>query len=1219
MATHNLGINAEGIRIFREDLGIRTDLDLRQPEENGTGNITESPLGSDVNWINIPITGYEANIETGNNAVNLSYMKRFKSAMAVFSDINNYPVYLHCWGGADRTGTVAFMLEGLSGASEEDLAIDYELTSFSPLGSRFRYNQTDKGFTYANMIAKIKEFNGETLQEKFENYAVNLLGLTKAQVSNIQSILSGNGVVFKNEANDGEGTGINGKNVSWTLENLNGHTIQNVTFNGADIEYSFENNTLALNIPNNAGDGQIIFDDGNVLKFNGVNIGTNEYVDCNVAGKKGVTNVGRNAESLITLDFAQNMDKTTLTSENIKITNSAGTVIAYEPYSVTEKSYSVDLSVLSNLSKGKSKAQDLPQGDTYTVTVDGVKLADATEMAKTSFTFTTDLVLPIAYKEGSYIEDVSEGKNVEALNGIAYGVSALWGMLGNITDRAVFTKIRMNHAIKEQTDTVTLYDTDKPTYKLDLGREYSIAGMALTTIDAQTKSDWRMCNTTHGISKTETQSMSGVTECINIGNSFMATSDTTFFTKEEAPIGRYVYGAPNSESDMKAAYVGLSEIYVWAYMDIPEVTSNVDGKTGVTNVGTDSVGLIKVDFGTAINTPTSDNITLYVDGKKVEDYEFTATETGITIDPMYFSTFNAAANSRNIYPSDETKCSISISGVTDINNVDLGEYTFDFTSGVILPIAYKENTRIENVALGVPPTLAEGVTENKHNRGNKETVTDGVLYNNTWQGMFSPTFEASKANQIIYSLDLGAEYDIAGIALSGDDKGSGYNNFYAVGCDNISNAETMENDTLILKSTWTNSKVDYIGYNPQTSELTKNEILSNFNITDKRGRYIHVGTAIANRKQVTASEIMVWAYVDVVDVGISSNVAGKTGITNVGENSVGFVTLDFEDEVNVNSLNNVKIINPKGESVSYKPESATSTSYKIDLKYFSTLSSTKSAINDYDPAQSCGTFKIVIDGVKTLDGKYVRHKEISFETGLILPVSYKEGYIIENVALGKLPKLLGERKAEDTDNEAYVTDGRQIKEWKVLREHVTEGNAAFVLDLGAKYNIAGVAIAGVNSSYYDRRQLIGGSNDGTKTIMSDTTNYVTGLTLTVDWNQIISSFYDYGKTEAVRYIYAGSDTTCLGCRELYVWAYIEKSAPEMHFVNTADEVKVESRNAEGKTLILAWYDSSTNEMIGAVTSQTGTVKTAKNTDYKYKAFLWDSLSGLKPSLEAIEY
>ena len=234
-------------------------------------------------------------------------------------------------------------------------------------------------------------------------------------------------------------------------------------------------------------------------------------------------------------------------------------------------------------------------------------------------------------------------------------------------------------------------------------------------------------------------------------------------------------------------------------------------------------------------------------------------------------------------------------------------------------------------------------------------------------------------------------------------------------------------------------------------------------------------------------------------------------------------------------------------------------------------------------------------------------------------MSYKEGYIIENVALGKLPKLLGERKAEDTDNEAYVTDGRQINEWKVLREHVTEGNAAFVLDLGAKYNIAGVAIAGVNSNYYDRKQLIGGSNDGTKMIMSDTKNYVTGQIPTVDWNQIISSFYDYGATEAVRYIYAGTNAGCLGCRELYVWAYIEKSAPEMHFVNTADEVKVESRNAEGKALILAWYDSSTNRMIGAVTSQTGTVKTAKNTDYKYKAFLWDSLSGLKPLLEAIEY
>ncbi|MBR5388667.1 MAG: tyrosine-protein phosphatase, partial [Clostridia bacterium] len=45
------------------------------------------------------------------------------------TDEKNYPIYVHCNAGADRTGTVAFLINGLLGVSFEDLTRDFELTS----------------------------------------------------------------------------------------------------------------------------------------------------------------------------------------------------------------------------------------------------------------------------------------------------------------------------------------------------------------------------------------------------------------------------------------------------------------------------------------------------------------------------------------------------------------------------------------------------------------------------------------------------------------------------------------------------------------------------------------------------------------------------------------------------------------------------------------------------------------------------------------------------------------------------------------------------------------------------------------------------------------------------------------------------------------------------------------------------------------------------------
>ena len=51
--------------------------------------------------------------------------------MEFLADESNYPVYVHCMGGADRTGMIALYLRALLGEEDEEIHRDYELTALS--------------------------------------------------------------------------------------------------------------------------------------------------------------------------------------------------------------------------------------------------------------------------------------------------------------------------------------------------------------------------------------------------------------------------------------------------------------------------------------------------------------------------------------------------------------------------------------------------------------------------------------------------------------------------------------------------------------------------------------------------------------------------------------------------------------------------------------------------------------------------------------------------------------------------------------------------------------------------------------------------------------------------------------------------------------------------------------------------------------------------------
>lgn len=174
MDTHHT-ITDQGRQSLRDELGIHTDLDLRG---EAVGKIHCSPLGGDIRFELLPVKAYAEFMAEDQAAA-------CRAVFALFADANAYPVYLHCWGGADRTGTVVLLLNALLGAGDEDLLLDYEMTSFSIWGERSRNSEQ-----FQSLLTALAQYGSpaDPLRIKAENYLLTA-GVTKTQVATIRALL----------------------------------------------------------------------------------------------------------------------------------------------------------------------------------------------------------------------------------------------------------------------------------------------------------------------------------------------------------------------------------------------------------------------------------------------------------------------------------------------------------------------------------------------------------------------------------------------------------------------------------------------------------------------------------------------------------------------------------------------------------------------------------------------------------------------------------------------------------------------------------------------------------------------------------------------------------------------------------------------------------------------------------------------------------------------
>ena len=130
-------ITEEAKNIFLIDLGIGLDLDLRgiKESEAHVGAVIE---GAD--YLKFPV---EKNLGRGTGNTQELYQQAIRTIIGYLAE--GKPVYFHCAGGADRTGTLAFLIEALVGVNESDLSKDYELTTFARTNTRLRnYRATEE-------------------------------------------------------------------------------------------------------------------------------------------------------------------------------------------------------------------------------------------------------------------------------------------------------------------------------------------------------------------------------------------------------------------------------------------------------------------------------------------------------------------------------------------------------------------------------------------------------------------------------------------------------------------------------------------------------------------------------------------------------------------------------------------------------------------------------------------------------------------------------------------------------------------------------------------------------------------------------------------------------------------------------------------------------------------------------------------------------------------
>lgn len=177
-------------RLALAELKIQAELNLGAVD-------SRTEIAQNCSYKKVGYTNYATAITDSNARINfktiLEYIVSCLNGTLAESGLSTVErnVYFHCQGGCDRTGTLSFILLGLLGVSESDLAKEYELSSFSDVGYG-RLRTTTKAantYDYVGMVEALKTYSGDTITDKFYDFATTGCEISSDTITSFRNLM----------------------------------------------------------------------------------------------------------------------------------------------------------------------------------------------------------------------------------------------------------------------------------------------------------------------------------------------------------------------------------------------------------------------------------------------------------------------------------------------------------------------------------------------------------------------------------------------------------------------------------------------------------------------------------------------------------------------------------------------------------------------------------------------------------------------------------------------------------------------------------------------------------------------------------------------------------------------------------------------------------------------------------------------------------------------